>query len=226
MLRTYQLSEVAPTRAEGRLAELLLREGAVRHFPAGALVQQQGDEGDGFWLIKSGTVSLCRFAADGNITIFGVLGSGDLFGELAYFAGVSRQVDAVADEDATLVRINAPLIERLLAGEPEFARWLLKSLSNQLRVALDQIEGHRQLSAEQRLIRALVEMARRDGVRLAISQQKLGELIGVSRITAGHLLRRLAGNGLISLEYRGIVVRNLPELAAMAGLDPVSGATA
>ncbi len=224
MPRTYQLSQVAPTRAEGKLAELLLREGAVRHFPAGALVQQQGDEGDGFWLIRSGTISLCRFAADGNITIFGVLGSGDLFGELAYFAGLSRQVDAVADEDATLVRISAPLIERLLADEPDFARWLLKSLSNQLRAALDQIEGHRQLSAEQRIVRALVEMARRDGLRLVISQQQLGELIGVSRITAGHLLRRLASGGLISLEYRAILVRNLPGLESIAGRAPDSGA--
>lgn len=224
MPRTYQLSQVAPTRAEGKLAELLLREGAVRHFPAGALVQQQGDEGDGFWLIRSGTISLCRFAADGNITIFGVLGSGDLFGELAYFAGLSRQVDAVADEDATLVRISAPLIERLLADEPEFARWLLKSLSNQLRASLDQIEGHRQLSAEQRMVRTLVEMARRDGLRLVISQQQLGELIGVSRITAGHLLRRLASGGLISLEYRAILVRNLPGLESIAGRAPDSGA--
>lgn len=224
MPRTYQLSQVAPTRAEGKLAELLLREGAVRHFPAGALVQQQGDEGDGFWLIRSGTISLCRFAADGNITIFGVLGSGDLFGELAYFAGLSRQVDAVADEDATLVRISAPLIERLLADEPEFARWLLKSLSNQLRASLDQIEGHRQLSAEQRMVRTLVEMARRDGLRLVISQQQLGELIGVSRITAGHLLRRLASGGLISLEYRAILVRSLPGLESIAGRAPDSGA--
>ena len=224
MPRTYQLSQVAPTRAEGKLAELLLREGAVRHFPAGALVQQQGDEGDGFWLIRSGTISLCRFAADGNITIFGVLGSGDLFGELAYFAGLSRQVDAVADEDATLVRISAPLIERLLADEPEFARWLLKSLSNQLRASLDQIEGHRQLSAEQRMVRTLVEMARRDGLRLVISQQQLGELIGVSRITVRDLLRRLASGGLISLEYRAILVRNLPGLESIAGRAPDSGA--
>lgn len=215
MQKTYQLSEIAPTRAEGELAALLQREGTLRQFPAGALVQQKGDDGDGFWLIKSGTVSLCRFAADGNLTIFGVLGSGDLFGELAYFAGMVRQVDAVADGDATLVRINAPMIERLLVSEPQFARWLLKSLSNQLRGALDQIEGYRRLTAEQRLIRLLVDMTRREGAELEISQQMLGGLIGVSRVTSGQVLRRLAQKGLITLEYGRITVHKPDKLAEM-----------
>lgn len=216
MQRTYQLSEISPTYAEGKLAELLLREGLEYYYPAGALVQQKGDDGDGFWLVKSGTVSLCRFGADGDVTVFGVLGSGDLFGELAYFAGVKRQVDAVADEDATLVRINAVLIERLLASEPEFSRWLLKSLSNQLRTAIDQVDGERQLSAEQRMARMLADMARGEGTELEISQQKLGELIGVSRVTSGQILRRLAHDGLISLRYGRITVRQPALLAAIA----------
>lgn len=217
MQRTYQLSEISPTRAEGDLAEQLLREGTLRHFDAGAMIQQEGDDGDGFWLIKSGTVSLCRFAADGNVTIFGVLGSGDLFGELAYFAGVNRQVDAIADGKASVVRISAPLIERMLANQPEFARWLLKSLSNQLRTAIDQIEGDRQLSAQQRIVRRLLEMVHRDGSALAISQQQLGELIGVSRVTSGQVLRRLAQNELVSLEYGRIIVLDPEKLGRSIG---------
>ncbi|MFM7027629.1 MAG: Crp/Fnr family transcriptional regulator [Chakrabartia sp.] len=216
MQRTYQLSDIIPTRAEGRLAELLRQRGRLCHFAAGALIQQKGDESSGFWLVTSGTISLCRFAPGGNVTIYGVLGSGDLFGELAYFAGVPRQVDAVADEDATLVHINAPLIELLLASEPEFARWLLRSISHQLRIAIDQIEGDRRLSAEQRLIRILIDMAKRDGPKLKISQQELGELIGVSRVTSGQLLRRLEAKGMIGLAYRGILVPDLNKLSGLA----------
>lgn len=209
------MSEIAPTRAEGKLADLLLREGTVCHFAAGAMIQQQGDEGDGFWLIRSGTVTLCRFTPDGNVTVFGVLGPNDLFGELAYFAGVSRQADALAEADATLVRIGASLIERLLGTEPDFAHWLLKSLSNQLRVALDRIEESRQLSAEQRMVRLLADMARRDGTTLTVSQQALGELVGVSRVTAGQVLRSLESSGLIRLNYRRITVPDPDRLAAL-----------
>lgn len=212
MQRTYQLSDIAPTRAEGALAELLRREGVRRRFPAGAMIQQQGDAAQGFWLIDSGTVSLCRFAENGDVTVYGVLGAGDLFGELAHFAGVARQVDAVADGDAVLVWIPAPLIERLMGEEPAFARWLLKSLANQLRTALDRIDGAGRLSAEARMIRTLVEMARRDGPDIALTQQGLGDLIGVSRITIGPLLRRLEAAGLVELRYRRIRVRDVEGL--------------
>lgn len=85
-----------------------------------------------------------------------------------------------------------------------------------MRAAIDQIDGERQLSAQQRLIRLLVDMTRREGAELEISQQKLGELIGVSRVTSGQILRRLSQQGLISLKYGRISVRDQSRLAAAA----------
>ena len=216
MQRPYQLSGIAPIRVGGELAALLARKGRRQYFTAGSLIQQQGDASDGFWLIEAGAVTICRFDADGGITAFAVLGAGDLFGELAHFAGVPRQVDAVAESDAVLIRIDARLVERLLAEEPEFARWLLRSLASQLRMALDRIDRDRNLSAEARMIRVLVDLAGREREGLALTQQELGELIGTSRITAGQILRRFAKAGLVRLEYRRIVVIDHAALAALA----------
>lgn len=206
MQRTYQLSEFGPTRVEGRLATLLVQQGRRHRFPAGKLIQQRGDKDDGFWLVEAGTVNVCRFDAEGHVTVFAVLGEGDLFGELAHFAGLRRQVDAIAESDATLIRIDTRLVDHLLAEEPEFARWLLKSLAIQLRSALDRIDGERTLSAEARLIHVLAEMARRDGPELAVTQQGLAELVGVSRVTVGQVLGKLAKAGLVRLHYRRIFV--------------------
>ncbi len=199
------------------MAQLLRREGRARQFAAGALIQAQGDDVDGFWLVEAGTVLLCRFHASGNSTVYAVLGPGDLFGELAHFAGLRRQVDAIADSQATLVRIDGVLIDRLLATTPEFARWLLKSLANQLRHALDRIEGDRQTSAHTRLVRTLADMTRRTGPRIQITQQALGDLIGTSRITTGSLLRELERDGILSLEYRQIIVTDVARLTALGG---------
>ena len=60
-------------------------------------------------------------------------------------------------------------------------------------------------------------MARRDGPTLALTQQGLGELVGLSRVTAGQVLRQLAADGVIALRYRGVVVRQPERLAAEAG---------
>ncbi len=212
MQRTYQLAEIAPTRADGEMAAMLFREGRRCRFAAGSVIQQQGDEIDGFWLVEAGAVSICRYGPDGTVTVYAVLGPGDLFGELAHFTSVSRQVDALAETDAALIRIDAAMIDRLLQQQPDFARWLLKSLGHQLRIALDRIEGDRLLSAEARVARVLADMVRRDGPALQTTQEALANHVGVSRVTVGQILGRLAQSSVIELGYRRIVVIDLAGL--------------
>ena len=214
MQRTYQLSDLPATRVDGELARLLAQEGRRLHFAAGQVIQLHGDSGDGLWLIEEGTVNLCRIDARGDVTVFGVLGSGDLFGELAHFAEVPRQVDALAESEAVLLRIDSALVERLLASQPAFARLLLRSLANQLRSALDRIDSDRTLSAEGRIARTLVAMADREGLHLALTQQSLADLVGVSRVTVGQVLRRLVGAEAIELRYRQIRIRDPGRLGA------------
>lgn len=220
MQRTYQLSDLAPSRAEGEMAALLRYEGRRLHFNASALVQQRGDPPDGFWLVESGSVSVCRFGADGGVTVYAVLGPGDLFGELAHFTGVTRQADAVAETDATLVRVDAAAIDRLLGQQPDFARWLLRSLGHQLCVALDRIEGDRHLSAQTRVARMLADMVRRGGPDLLITQEALGNLAGLSRISIGQVLAELADVGIVERGYRRIVVTDVPALTRRAAGGP------
>lgn len=216
MQSTYQLSAIGPIRADPALAALLRREGRQIAYGAGQVIQQQGDTGGGFWMIESGRVAICRFAADGGVTVFAVLGAGDLFGELAHFAGTPRQVDAVAEGPAVLVRIGATQVDRLLAREPHFARALLASLANQLRHALDQIDRDRTLTAEARLARLLLDLAHREGAQLPVTQQSLADRAGVSRVTAGQVLARLEQAGAIRRGYRRIVVTDRAALAAGA----------
>ena len=197
---------MAPTRADDAIAPLLAAAGRRHRFAPGSMIQQQGDSGDGFWLVETGSVTICRFGREGELTVYAVLGAGVLFGELAYFAGVPRQVDAVAESEATLVRIEPAQIDHLLDSRPDFARWLLRSLAGQLRAALNRIERDRNLSAEERLARALAAMADSQGSEIATTQQHLADLIGVSRVTAGQVLAKLETDGLIKRSYRRIAV--------------------
>lgn len=196
------------------MGTMLAAVGRRRRFADGAIIQQRGDASNGFWLIETGQVMVCRYGRDGELIVYAVLGPGDLFGELACFSGVPRQVDAVADGDAVLIRVDAALVERLLATEPGFARWLLQSLAHQLRVALDRIEGDHNLSAGEQLAQVLTSMARQEGPELTLTQQQLADLVGISRVTAGQILGTFAETGLIEKHYGRITVINVEALAA------------
>lgn len=204
MQRTYHFSLNARTTLDEALSSQIARHGVRRRFLRNAAVIHQGDAGNGFWLIETGTVTVCRFDDDGAKTIYAVLGPGDLLGELAFFAGIKRQVDAIADCDAELVWIDRGLCDRLLTTDPGFARYLLGSLSSQLRTALDRIESGQRHSAKERLLRLLAEMSGQQGSTVACTQQELADLLGVSRVTVGQLLGRIAGAGLIERKYRSL----------------------
>lgn len=206
MQSTYQSSPISPACADPALAALLRREGRRIAFAAGQIIQQQSDRGDGFWMIETGRVAICRFAADGSVTVFTVLGAGELFGEAAHFAGAPRQVDAVAEQPAVLVRIGAKQVDRMLASEPDFARALLASLANQLHLALDRIDRDRRLTAEARIARLLLDLTEPNGGELAITQQSLADRAGLSRVTAGQVLAGLERVGAIRRGYRRIAV--------------------
>lgn len=216
MQTTYQFDTIGPTRADPALAALLRRVGRSFSYAAGQVIQQQGDHGGGFWMIESGQIAICRFRRDGGLTVFAVLGSGDLFGELAHFADTPRQVDAVAETPATLIRIGAAQVDQLLDSEPHFARALLASLANQLRRALDQIDRDRRLTAAARIAGLLLDLTGQDGAVLAVTQQALADRAGVSRVTAGQVLAQLEQAGTIRRGYRQIRVTDLAQLAALA----------
>lgn len=103
------------------LAQLSARA-RVQQFSAGQFIQHQGDPGDAFWAVIDGYVTIGRHSADGAFTHFAVLAAGDLFGELAFFTGVPRQVDAIAEGGASMIAIDRPLLRQLMAADVGVAR--------------------------------------------------------------------------------------------------------
>ncbi len=199
---------------------LLTRVGRLQRFTDGAIIQQRGEQSTGLWMIVEGRVIARRYAVNGTTIVYAVLGTGDLFGEVACFTGEPRQVDAEADGDAVLIWIDRARVDRLIDEEPAFARWLLQSLAHQVRNALDRIDDDLTLPADTRIARLLVSMTRHDGTILHVTQQELADFVRTSRVTAGQALGRLAKAGLIALSYRRIVVTDEAGLAVRAAQRP------
>ena len=64
--------------------------------------------------------------------------------------------------------------------------------------------------------RLLLDIARREGPALALTQQALGDLLGLSRVTIGQAMGELATLGLVNSGYRQIKVLDMAGLRAMA----------
>ncbi len=201
MQRTYRLELGGkiniPEATRSRIALL----GKRRRFKDGEFVMRQGDAANGFYLLLQGQVIVGRYAANGTLTIFGVAGSGDLFGELAFFAGTPRLADTIADGAVEVVHFDNANYGKIVATEPKLTAMIIKSLASQCRVILERLDAERTMSLADRLAQALLSMETSAGETISCTHQQLGDLIGVSRVSLGVALRQLERSGAIAGSY-------------------------
>ena len=206
MQRNYQLDEPTRNSPGAALLERLAAAGMRRHFDHGQLLQQQGDHERGFWLVTGGQVLIGKLAENGSVTGYTVLNPGELFGELAYFAGIERQVDASAKGGCDVIWIGHLCFERLLTEEPGLTKLLLTSLARQLQMALATIDERRRLPSPIRLAALLLRLDPGGSDTVASSQQELADLLGISRVALVTALGRLAQTGLVQRGYRRVLI--------------------
>src|SRR5882724_11847405 len=102
-------------------------------FGAGTTIFSQGDQGDAFYLIQSGTVQVVLESRTGNSEIVAILGPQDWFGEMALLSGEPRSDTIHTVKDTTLWRLRREdwdeLIEKHSTWLLQFCATLSKRLS-------------------------------------------------------------------------------------------------
>jgi CRP-like cAMP-binding protein len=114
-----------------------MRATVARHMetaslPAGTTLIEEGEEGDAFFLILAGSVSVRK----GEQAV-AEQGEGAYFGELALLDGEPRSATVVADQDVTVAVLGVRMFRTLLREFPEMAIALLSGLAGDVRRARD-----------------------------------------------------------------------------------------
>jgi EAL domain-containing protein (putative c-di-GMP-specific phosphodiesterase class I) len=136
-----------------------------RELFAGEVLYRQGDPSDCAWLVESGQVELV--SVQGRRTArHGVLGAGELIGELGLLDGAPRSATATARSDCRLLAIEREqFLERLQAGDP-ILRTLVDSLLQRIRGLVANMPAEAPMPAEDVACDDPVERSGIDKIRL------------------------------------------------------------
>ncbi len=105
----------------------LVAAGGVTEVPAGQVLAQAGDVGEGMFVVLDGAVVVERGALHLDI------GRGDFFGDLALLVPDSPRIARVrAKSDAQVLAVPRDTFDRLLETEPSFARAMLREMAARL----------------------------------------------------------------------------------------------
>jgi signal transduction histidine kinase len=104
-----------------------------RAYPAGRSVFQEGDPGDGLYVIAQGQVQITCLVGQDQRRVLSRLGPGDFFGEMAVLDSQPRSATATAETDVQLHFIAREDLLALLTRRPGLAVSLMKDFSQRMR---------------------------------------------------------------------------------------------
>jgi CRP-like cAMP-binding protein len=192
-------------------------ETIARDVPAGGYVCRKGEAVDSWIGVIDGLVKMTSLGHDGRTTTLTGVPTGGWFGEGSLLKPEPRRYDVLALRDSRIAYMPRATFMRLLDTNIGFTRFLLEQLNERLGQFIGLVETERMLRPDARVARclgALFNPVLYPGMptRIAISQEEIGFLAGVSRQRVNQALRALVEAGLIRLDYGGVTILDLAGL--------------
>jgi CRP-like cAMP-binding protein len=193
-----------------------------RKFRAGELIFGEGEPCVGLYVIEAGSVRIFKSSAGGREQVLSIDGAGGSIAELPVFDGGNYPASAQAITATTLLFFSKQDFHSLCIQHPEVALKVLRVVGGRLRRLVGIVEELSFTTVRNRLAALLVRLAKSGGVRsrkgvefiLPVNNNELAAQIGTVRELVSRNLSRLQSEGLIEIDGRTIVVRDLGKLEA------------
>ncbi len=187
----------------------------------------KGDPATHLYMVVSGKVKVSAPSEDGKEITFGILGPGELVGEMGVIDGADHTATVTALEPTELAVLNQRDFLSLLENCPSVALKLLKILCERLRRTSEMAEDISFLPLPVRLAKRLYALAQNYGDRtpsgiqigLHLCQQDLANLVSTSRESINKQLAIWQAEGLVGMSRGHLTVYNIAELASLAGIE-------
>ena len=192
-------------------------------FNTGELLFSEGEPCNGLHIIARGKVRIFKTSINGREQVLAVNMPGESVAELPVFDGGPFPASAVATEETEIAYISRRDFQAYCMDHPEVALKVLKVVGARLRRLVGIIEELSFTTVRQRLISALLKLAESEGIsssrgvefQLPASHQELANQLGTVRELISRNLMRLQAEGLLDVDARQIVVKNMKGLSAL-----------
>ncbi len=199
---------------------------ALRRYARRDAVFREGDRADGFFVVVTGSVKICKTSEDGKEQVLHILEAGQSFAEATIFEGGSFPANAEALCDCEVLFFPKRPFIALLEKDPKMALRMLGSLSKWLKRMTDLVENLALRDVEARLVFFVSEEMKirglpfQDGVvyEIPVSKNVLASRLGTVPETFSRTLKKLQEEG--KIRVRGNEIRILKVNAFFGALAP------
>ena len=202
----------------------LLKLTSTRHLEEGEVLFRKGEPGRQLYGVLEGRLKVVNTGADGKDVVFGLMGPGEVIGEISLIDGYPRSAAVVALEACELLTLHRRDLNPFIERHPKFAFQLAGVLAGRLRRLSEHTEDSLFHSLRIRLAKKLFSLMKEYGdetpegifINVRLAQQDLADLVGGTRESINKQLRSWEEEGVVKLQRTKITVLLPDALEAIA----------
>ena len=190
---------------------------------------QAGDELHYLYAVKAGMFKSTRYFDDGREQVVDFHLPGEMIGLESLGKG-SHMNTVTALENSSVCAYSLDTMEASVGQQAvDYQRCLMVAMTEKMEQMQEQSLLMGAQNAEQRISLFILNIARRFGqhgmpsdfFRLSMLRRDIANYLGLAFETVGRIFKKLEQQGYIETRGRLTQLRNIPELAQLAGIEPV-----
>jgi CRP/FNR family transcriptional regulator len=201
--------------------DALAKIAIAKTYRKGEVIFEDGDEGRGFFVVKSGRVKVYKLSTDGKEQILHFFGDGEHFAEVPAFDGQCFPASAATVEKSELLFFPRSDFLALLEQHPTLAIDMLAIFARHLRRMAQIVENLSFKEVPGRLAGYLLYLSDRNNtgeeVVLDMTKAQLAAFLGTIPETLSRVFAKMSQDGLISIDSSKIKLLNRQRLKVLAG---------
>jgi CRP-like cAMP-binding protein len=203
----------------------IVSSAAERQYASRQLIVQEGEDGRAVLMVLWGRVKVSQVSHTGDEVILRVQGSGEVIGGLGMLPGECYSSTIRALEACRVMSWRVEDFHWLCGRYPALQRNALQIMSDKLHTLQECFCEMATLRVPSRLARTLVRLAEQEGCEgqnapITFTCEELAQMTGTTLFTVSRLLCKWTEMGLIYPENRGVVIKDVGGLLAIADETP------
>lgn len=188
--------------------EKLSNIGVKNSFKRGETIFSEGDNADGFYLLKTGRIKIFKLSFEGKEQTLHIILPGEPFGEVPVFTGKTFPAHAEAMEESDTIFFPRGSFVDLIRNDPSIALNMLAILSKRLKQFIGLVENLSLKEVPQRLASYLIFLSDNDNyndsIELDVAKGQLANMLGTIPETLSRILSKMVDRNLIRVQGRTI----------------------
>jgi len=191
--------------------------------PAGAILFGEGQTCRGIYILCKGRVKLATSSNQGHTLILKIAQPGEVLGLNTTVSGGPHELTAETGQPCQLNFVKREDFLKFLKEHTEANMQVAIHLSRECQQAYQHLRSFVMHSAPQRIARLILDWSHEDsrvatakGIKVALTHEEIGQIIGMSRETVTRTLADFRKQGIAELHGSTLLIQNSPALHKLA----------